>query len=146
MKSGSITFLILLFALTIGQQCNKLVENHYQINYNVINTAGSRIKVVFDGSWNQGESGSSLVFKDSVVFVQPGETRTLIACVNTRYDLKNPESGTKLEAIIKLKIFIHDTIPSSTNFLLTEYWHFQPLRDNHAELDLPVTLDDFTRK
>jgi hypothetical protein len=141
MKSRYIIFLTLLFTLIAGQQCMKLTQSHYQINYNVINTTGSRIKVIFNGLWY-----GSPAFKDSVVFVQPDETRTLIACVNTRYDLHNPETGSQLAAITKLKIFIHDTIPSSSNFLLTVYWHFQPLRDNRAELDLPVTQDDFTKK
>jgi len=96
--------------------------------------------------WPGGDFGSGPVFKDTVVFVQSGEARTLMTCVNTRYDLQNPETGTELEAITELKIFIHDTILSSSNFLLTSYWEFQPLQDNRAELNLPVTPDDFNLK
>ena len=133
-------FLLLMF---LSLSCAKETQEFYPVDYNVINHTDSGIKVVFNGVI--ATYGSYRIINDSIVHINPSdEFKLIVLCELSETGVNNPEENyDSIHAINTLRIYMSDSIASTTNFKLTNNWNYHKISNQHAELNLEVTNDDF---
>jgi len=119
--------------------CNKVNSPNYPVEYNVANISGYSIKVIFNGLLDRwGGGGYSAKVNDSVVYLMPGEQKTLFIATWGR-GKTNPETGPSIEGMQTLRVYRSDSIQSVANFMETHYWTFNQKPDYRGELLLQVS-------
>jgi hypothetical protein len=137
----SIIFLaVTIFLLSVS--CKKSGNLDYPVSYVVANSTDSEIKVIFNGLLNSwGGGGGYCDVEDSIVYLEPGVEKTLF--IATWAHMGNPETDSTIRGMKILRVYMNETVQSTSDFMEAKYWAYKELIKTRGELRLVVRTSDF---
>ena len=133
-----------LVFLILAPSCGKISGSDTPVFYSITNNTDSKIKVIYSPSYHMVDyAGKSNQRIDTVFIIESSDKSSLLTTIVTYPNEFDPLPGDTIPYFKMLRIYRQDTIQSSKNWRLAEYWEYSPGNGEKGEFTLNVNPGDF---